>query len=139
MGEKSSSLAKANECFVCGRGNPHGMQAPFETHREGHTASCRMVIPSRYQGWRDVIHGGILATLLDEACVHACRTIGPFPVTAEISVKFKKPVPPGAEIFVRGEVIQQRRRVLLARGRLEINGQVYAEAEAKVLLLAETG
>jgi len=98
-----------------------------------------MVIPSRYQGWRDVIHGGILATLLDEACVHACRTIGPFPVTAEISVKFKKPVPPGAEIFVRGEVIQQRRRVLLARGRLEINGQVYAEAEAKVLLLAETG
>jgi uncharacterized protein (TIGR00369 family) len=133
--ENSTLSATANECFVCGRDNPHGMKAPFEIDRERHTACCRMILPRRFQGWQDVIHGGILATLLDEACAHACRTVGPLPVTAEISVKYKKPVPAESEIYVWGEVVQQRRRVLMAQARLEVAGQVYVEAQAKVLLL----
>ncbi|MEJ2698570.1 MAG: PaaI family thioesterase [Desulfuromonadales bacterium] len=112
--QKSGFLVKGTKCFVCGTDNPDGMKAPFEVNREDRTSHCRMVIPGRFQGWRDVIHGGILATLLDEACVHACRTVGPFPVTAEMTVKFRRPVMAGTEIVVRGGVTGQRRRLIEA-------------------------
>jgi uncharacterized protein (TIGR00369 family) len=133
--EKPRFLIKGNECFVCGKDNPRGMRAPFEVHRDRQASFCRMAIPRSFQGWQDVIHGGIVAALLDEACVHACRTLGPFPVTAEMSVKFKRPVPAETEILVRGQVTGKRRRLVEARATLEIDGEIHAEAEAKVVLM----
>ncbi len=133
--QKSGLLVKGSNCFVCGTDNPEGMRAPFEVDREGRTSFCRMVIPGRFQGWRDVIHGGILAALLDEACVHACRTVGPFPVTAEVTVKYRKPVMADTEIVIRGWVTGQRRRLLEAQATLSIEGEIHAEAVAKVVLM----
>lgn len=129
-------MIKGNACFVCGTENERGLQAQFFLDTEKQTAWSRLEIPGWSQGWRDVTHGGILATLLDEACVHACRTVGPFPVTAELTVRYLKAVPVGKEVLVRGEVVSLRRRVLQARARLEIDGEVHAEAEARVVLLA---
>jgi uncharacterized protein (TIGR00369 family) len=128
-------MIKGNNCFVCGPENERGLRAQFTIEPERQAAWARLEIPPWSQGWRDVAHGGILATLLDEACVHACRTVGPLPVTAELTVRYRKPVPVGREIVVRGEVVSVRRRVLQARARLQIAGEVHAEAEARVVLL----
>ena len=128
-------MIKDNGCFVCGPANERGLRAEFTIDREARAASSRLALPAWSQGWRGVVHGGILSTLLDEACVHACRTVGPHPVTAELTVRFRKPVPVAAEISVRGEVVEVRRRVLQARARLEIGGESYAEAEARVMLV----
>ncbi len=129
-------MIKDNGCFVCGPANERGLRAEFTIDRVARAASSRLAIPAWSQGWRGVAHGGIISTLLDEACVHACRTVGPHPVTVELTVRFRKPVPVAVEISVRGEVVGIRRRILQARARLEIGGESYAEAEARVMLIA---
>jgi len=128
-------LVKDAGCFVCGPHNERGLQAPFEIDRAGGAAWCRLALPDWTQGWRGVVHGGVLATLLDEACVHAGRTVGPQPVTVELTVRYLKPVPVATQLLVRAEVTGQRRRIVETRARLEIDGEIHAEAEAKVYLL----
>lgn len=128
-------LIKDNGCFVCGPVNARGLRAEFTFDREGRVASSHLIVPEWAQGWQGVTHGGILSTLLDEACAHACRTVGAHPVTAELTVRFRKPVPVGVEVFVRGEVVEVRRRVLQAKAELQVGGEVYAEAQARVVLI----
>jgi uncharacterized protein (TIGR00369 family) len=136
-GRGTVALNKDNGCFVCGPANGRGLQAHFEIDPQARTASSRLVLPDWVQGWQGVVHGGILSTLLDEACVHAGRTVGPHPVTAELTVRFRRPVPVGAEVRVRGEVVEVRRRVLQVRAGLEVGQESYAEAEARVVLIAQ--
>ena len=128
-------MIKDNGCFVCGPDNLRGLQASFEIDPTTRSSLCRLTVPDPFQGWKDVVHGGILATLLDEACVHACRTVGPHPVTAELTVRYRKPVPTGAEIVVRAEVTGSRGRVLWSRASVEVGGDVHAEAQSRIVLL----
>jgi uncharacterized protein (TIGR00369 family) len=128
-------LIKDNGCFVCGPANARGFRAMFSLDRDARTACGRLTLPEWAQGWQGMVHGGILSTLLDEVCAHACRTVGPHPVTAELTVRFRKPVPVGAEVVVRGEVVEIRRRVLQAKAELQVDGEVYAEAQARVVLI----
>ncbi len=129
-------LKKDLGCFVCGPDNARGLQAEFVLDAEKRTACSRLTIPAWAQGWQGVAHGGIISTLLDEACVHACRTVGAHPITAELTVRFRKPVPVGSEALVRGEVVEVRRRVVQARAYLEIGGDVFGEAQARIILMA---
>lgn len=122
-------------CFVCGTENPIGLKAAFTVDPERHTSHARLLLGEHLQGWQDVIHGGILATLLDEACVYACRTEAQQCVTADIQVRYRHPVPVGSRVDVYGELVDQRRSLWRARGRIEIDGTVYAEAEARIFIL----
>ncbi len=126
-------IVEDDHCFVCGRLNPGGLHARFQRFPGEGRASCRLVIPVAFQGWKNVVHGGVIGALLDEAAIYACRTVGDHFVTAELQVRFKLPVPVGTEVTVTGEIIENRRRVLLVRSRLEIDDTLYAEAEAKVV------
>ncbi|MFA5516340.1 MAG: PaaI family thioesterase [Desulfuromonadales bacterium] len=128
-------LRKDKGCFVCGPENTRGLRAEFILDKATRTASSRLVIPVWTQGWQAVAHGGILSTLLDESCVHASRTVGDHPVTAELTVRFRKPVPVGSEVFVRGEVVEIRRRVVQVKAELLVDGEVCAEARARVVLV----
>ncbi len=130
----SASLRKDAGCFVCGPENDRGLQAVFCTDAPSRRAESRLRIPAWTQGWSEVVHGGVLATLLDEACVHAVRTLADLPVTAELSVKYRRPVPVESEIVVWAEVIEQKKRIVEVRAKIEIDGAVHAEALAKVFL-----
>ena len=85
-------------CFACGVNNPDGLRVGFEYPEKGR---CRaeLVMPAKFQGWKGILHGGIISTLLDEAFAHACggpqRGGDEAVVTAEIRVKFIKPVRTG--------------------------------------------
>jgi len=124
-------------CFVCGQLNETGLRAVFEIDHENRKSCCRIVIPTGFQGWADVVHGGIISSLLDEACIYACQSEGRQFVTAELTVKFRKPVTLGTELVVTGELLEQRKRVWSASARLEVEGKVHAEATAKVFVLDE--
>jgi uncharacterized protein (TIGR00369 family) len=75
---------------------------------------------AEHVGFKQTVHGGILATLLDEAMVWACGVkTGRFAFCAEFTVRFLRPVRPGEEITVIGELAQNRRDKLFeARGEL---------------------
>ncbi|MBU4485593.1 MAG: PaaI family thioesterase [Candidatus Delongbacteria bacterium] len=121
-------------CFVCGDKNNIGLHANF-TVNDNNSASARLVIPSDYQGWAGIVHGGIISTLLDEVSIYACRKISTNGVTAEINVKFKKPVPTEKEIFLTAKVVEIKRRLILVQAELVCDGQVHADAETKVFIL----
>ena len=116
-------------CFVCGKENPIGLQAEFSVDAERKRAETRVIISELYQGWQGVTHGGIISALLDEICVQVCMGCGFRVVTSEMKLRFRAPLPTGSLVTVIGEMIRERRRLVDARGWLELDGTVIAEAD----------
>jgi uncharacterized protein (TIGR00369 family) len=129
-------LDKDRGCFVCGPENTSGLQAVFSCDKELLQSFCRLTIGDQFQGWQDIVHGGVIASLLDEACIYAGRALAETLVTAELSVRYRKPVSVGQEVTIQGEVVERRRKVLRVKARLEAAGELCAEADAKLFLLS---
>ena len=92
----------------------------------------RLAIPRAFQGWQGMAHGGILATLLDETCAYAAKSLVAHVVTVEITVTYKKPVPLETALLVTATVISRRRKIIEVQGQIEVAGELYAEAKAKM-------
>lgn len=97
-------------CFVCGRENPRGLHIPFEIEGRGVRA---VFTPDRtLAGYSDTIHGGIVSSLIDEAMVWAAYAATKrFGVTAELNVRFRKPLHAGCECVIEGWMKEDRGRV----------------------------
>ena len=122
-------------CFVCGPQNPVGLQADFSTDTACCSSHAQLKLNLNYQGWQGVVHGGILAALLDEACIYACRAKTDQCVTAELQVRYRQPVPVGAEVTVTGQLADSSRKIWQATAQLKIKDSLYAEATAKIFVL----
>ena len=119
-----------NRCIVCGKDNPIGLQVKFNIDPDNKRAEATVNIPEVFQGWQGIIHGGIISALLDEIGAQACMGSGLTVVTSELKIKYRAPVPTGATVYISGEVVGERRRIIDVASRLELNGQIMAEAEA---------
>ena len=129
------NIADDDYCFVCGQQNPSGLKARLEMDPQTRSALCRIAIPKNFQGWSDIVHGGILATLLDEVCAYAGKTLAPHVVTAELTVRYKKPVPVEQELYIQATVVNQRRRILELTAKIEIDNVIYAEADSRMFIV----
>jgi len=130
-----SEMRRDNRCFVCGQDNPHGLRLTFAYPEPGR-AETGLVIPERFSGWERLTHGGLLATLLDEAMAHACLNREGNAVTAEITVRFLKPVEVGQSVRISGRVQTVKGRVVHTEGEiLDPQGQVVARGQARFLLM----
>ncbi len=120
-------------CFVCGRKNVAGLQLDFRRDAASGAAEAEVAFPVQYQGWRCTVHGGLLATVLDEAMAQAAAASGLKSVTAEITVKFRKPAMTGEPCRVSARVTGSRGRIVFAESRLgDGHGQVLAQATGKL-------
>ena len=125
------TLPTTQSCFVCGRANPIGLKLHFQT--DGETVQTHFTPSSSHVGFKGVIHGGILATLLDEVMVWACgvRT-NRFAYCAEMTVRYLQPARPGEKLIAVGKLVENRRnRIFEASGELR--------NEANLLIAASTG
>ncbi|MCF6178343.1 MAG: PaaI family thioesterase [Geopsychrobacter sp.] len=122
-------------CFVCGLDNPAGLQIQLKVDSQNSSASSQLSLDARFQGWQGVIHGGILATLLDEVAIYACRGQGEQFVTTGINVRYRKPVPVDCAIDLSAKVVEVRRKIYKVESRIEISGVLYAAAEVQVMCL----
>lgn len=121
-------------CFVCGKNNPCGLKLTFISSNGKITSEF---IPGRtHQGYKGIIHGGIITSVLDEAMIQAAMSEGFAPVTAEINVRFKKPLTADRKAVVEAEITKKGRRLLEASSRLLdcCDGAVIAEANAKLIV-----
>ena len=87
-------------CVVCGTANGHGLRLEFRTSADGSvqaTFDCKKA----YEGYADVLHGGVVSTLLDGAMTNCLFAHGHPGVTAEITVRFRHPVHTGRTATVR--------------------------------------
>ena len=122
-------LENNNRCFVCGKENPHGLQMDFEMDADGVMRS-QVQFAERFQGFAGIVHGGIVATILDEIMVNVALWLGENAVTAGMTVKLRKPVYVGDRILFEGRIDKSSGRRLLASARaFHEDGTLVAEAE----------
>lgn len=102
-------------CFVCGEANPHGLR--LRTYLDGLKAVIRYAGRREDAGYRELMHGGLSSTLLDEVMTWAAilHHGGPC-VTVEMRVRFRAPAPAGAQYRVEGLVREANRRMLRTEG-----------------------
>lgn len=127
-------LPHTHSCFVCGESNPTGLKLRFET--DGRIVQSRFVLRSENVGFRQTIHGGISATILDEIMVWACAVqTKRFSYCAELNVRYLSPARPGDEVVALGELVENRRnRLFEAKAELRLkDGTVLASATGKYL------
>lgn len=130
---RSLKLEDDRFCFVCGSENPCGLKLVFNNINGKIIAEFT---PSKvYQGYTGITHGGIISSVLDEAMIYAAIQGGVFPVTAELTIRFKKPLMTDETAIIEAEVVNSDSRVIKAYSRLtrKHDGTIIAEGQAKLL------
>ncbi len=121
-----------HNCFACGADNPIGMRL----HIEIGDGTARAVWPAGhdYVGWSDKLHGGIIATLLDEVMAWAPSSYDSWAVTAEMTIRYRSPATPGEELTATGRVEKRRRRIFEVVGEVRgSDGRLIAEGRGRYL------
>jgi acyl-coenzyme A thioesterase PaaI-like protein len=121
-------------CVVCGAENPSGLRLSFRCSPEEVTAEWTPT--GAWESFQGVIHGGIIATVLDEAMSKAIVARQFEALTAELRVRFRRQVSPGDALRVRAWVVEKRKRRILAEAVLTaVTGGECARAWAAFLIL----
>lgn len=138
--EFDPSLPAINEtdvehyCFGCGRQNPHGLVLRFRRCASG--GIWVDFTPQRvHEGYLGMTHGGILATIADEAMSWAVTDGGDIGVTARMSLTFRRPARVGEPLRAVGSVVQSRGRAIDAEARIATvnSDETVAEASARFI------
>lgn len=129
MTRETDPMLREQYCFGCGRHNPIGMHLVFE--RDGEGVMAWYVPRLEDQGFPHVMHGGLLALLLDEAMGWAMYADHIFAVTAKMETRYRKVVGVDAPLLARAHVVRQRGR------RIEIEATI-SNAEGAVLVEASS-
>lgn len=98
-----------NRCFGCGPGNAAGLRLEFFQAKDG-TVVAFPEIPDRFEGPPTFLHGGIIATLLDEAMSKAVRTLGLTAMTRQMEIDYRRPVPSATEVRMEGRLVRSEGR-----------------------------
>ena len=128
------SLVDNNHCFVCGKSNPLGLNIPVKEYIKGNTVSFTWLPTENHQSYAGIVHGGILATLLDEAMGYAIMGEGITRriVTLEYKLNYRHPTPVGLPIKIVATMGEQRHKVIAAKGTVSaLDGTVLVEATGK--------
>jgi uncharacterized protein (TIGR00369 family) len=128
----------SKNCFVCGRENSAGLKLDFYTPSTGQSRA-KFMLPDKYEGYPGIVHGGIIATILDETGGRAYMdSQHPFMVTAQLNVRYRKPVPIKTTLIAYGEAVERRGRVSKAHSEIrDLDGEVLAEAELVLVDIPE--
>jgi uncharacterized protein (TIGR00369 family) len=128
--ELVKEIAAIPKCFVCGQENQVGLKARF--FWDGEKAFCDIAADEMYAGYKKILHGGIVATLLDEVMIKSLLAEEIVAVTAEINVRFKKPIHSGDSLHLEGWKTDEERAVYFTRGQVtNQDGETVAEATAR--------
>ncbi len=119
-------------CFACSPRNPIGLKLVFE--HDGDICRTRFVAGTEHQGWDGVLHGGLVATLLDEVMAQWLWERGYLTMTAEMTIRYSKAVPIGEVVIVEGYNLLLRKRLIEMAGKVILpDGTVAVRATAKFL------
>src|SRR5271156_1921022 len=99
-----------NYCFVCGLNNPGGMRLKFAFDEPRQTFVCHFRLGKRYTGPPGHCHGGIIASILDDAMGKVNKLHKVVALTREMTVEYLKPVPLHKPLSVEGREIKVRGR-----------------------------
>jgi uncharacterized protein (TIGR00369 family) len=130
--------AAQNRCFGCGPANPGGLQLEFLLS-EDRSVVCLTTVSDAFEGHPGFVHGGVIATLLDEAMSKSVRARGLTAMTGKMDIHYRRPVPSHTPIRLEGKLVRSEgrkhwteARILNAKGTelAESNG-LYIELKPK--------
>jgi len=125
-----------NLCFGCGGANQRGMQLAYEQDDQARRIRGNFRLGAEYQGGAGFIHGGIIATVLDEVMGKVCRFRGVHAVTAELTIEYLKPVPVDADLLVEGYEAEMTGRNLFMVGEIRnVAEQVLARGKGRFVIV----
>ncbi len=126
------NLEDDHYCFVCGEENPSGLHLKFLL--KGDKIFAEFTPQKIHQGYKDITHGGIISTLLDEAMVKAALMQGIAAVTAEISIRFRSLLLTGEKAMVEAVIEKDNKRLIETAAVVKkSDGTIVAEGSAKLL------
>jgi acyl-coenzyme A thioesterase PaaI-like protein len=123
--------ANSKGCFVCGRENPFGLHLKFYEAGPGEV-TVQFTAPEQYQGYPGVLHGGVVAAILDETAgrVHMGGFPPRFMFTAKLELRYRKNVPIGQPLKIVGRAGKDRGHIAQGwAGIYDTNGTLLAEAD----------
>ena len=126
--------ASSRHCFVCGVENTHGLHLVFHQAGPGEV-SADFTPPAHFEGYPGVVHGGIVAAMLDEISGRAQMGDDPdhprFMFTARLEIRYRRNVPVGQPLHLVGRAVTSKGRTATATGQIfGPDGTLLAEAEA---------
>ena len=127
----SAKQPNSRHCFVCGVENPIGLHLKFYETAPGEV-TADLNLPNIYQGYPGIVHGGVIAAMLDEAAGRA--HMGPvdaprFMFTARLDIRYRKNVPVGQPLRLVGRAGPTKARTAEASSAIyDLEGTLLADA-----------
>jgi uncharacterized protein (TIGR00369 family) len=127
---------QAGHCFGCGPANPEGLHLVFTLDAVAQTSTASVNLSRNHEGPPGHIHGGIVATLMDEAMSKLNRPLGVIAMTRNMEVDYLRPSPLGRDLVLKGHHVRREGRKLFHEAELQLpDGTVLARAKGVFIVL----
>jgi len=125
-------------CFLCGRENDFGLKMCWYNDPENNQITGTVVVPEQFNGYPGIVHGGIVASILDETAGRSVLLNGNFDelyVTLKLEVSYRQPTPTNVPLTAVGKLVRRRSRTAQVTAELRLpDGTVTAECTALLAL-----
>jgi len=129
---RQEDVSLHKNCFACGSNNGTGLRLKFYKQEDG-TVFGNFFGHPKFEGYSGIIHGGIIATLLDSAMTH-CLLMKDVPaLTGRLSIKYSTPIRTGTVVKLEARIVDQLHEMFILEGRASVDGNRVASAEAKYM------
>lgn len=122
-------------CYAYGKKNEKGLHLEFSFFEREKRVETTFLPSDLHQGWQGIVHGGIMATVMDEAMAKLVHYLGYHAVTASLDVRFKDLAKTREFLTVSAEVTKLTKRLIFTKAVANRgDGKVIAEARAKLMV-----
>jgi acyl-coenzyme A thioesterase PaaI-like protein len=130
------ALQRYGNCFVCGDSNKSGLDLQF--YFEDGRATAEFTPDRNLEGFKGILHGGILSAVLDEVMFKAVQGKRILTVTARMDIKFKKPAKIGEKLLLEGWIKEDKGKMIITEGTVyTTDSTLIAEAEGSYFRVNE--
>jgi uncharacterized protein (TIGR00369 family) len=120
-------------CFACGSNNGGGLRLSFQ-EKEDDSVVGYFIADPKFEGYSGIVHGGIIATLLDSAMTHCLLKKGISAFTGRLSIRYSCPIRVGTVVKLEARIIKRSHKIFFLEGKASVEGGKMAWAEARYML-----
>jgi uncharacterized protein (TIGR00369 family) len=138
VGESERQIAFSDRnghahCLLCGGRNPESWGLSFAPGKDG-SVHATLAPHAGLQGYDGILHGGVTCALLDAAMTHCLFHQGVQAVTADLHVRFVRPVSAAEGVGLRAWIVATRPPLYRLGSEILQGGRVAARGEATFLM-----
>lgn len=125
-------------CFGCGAENEIGLKLELQFDEDTRTAFGEYTATELYEGIPNIIHSGIIASILDETMMTVNKYMDTLAMTSELTIRYLQPAFIKETLHIRGWYVKKSKKVIENRAEIENEmGKIVARAKGKYIELDE--